>query len=177
MRLVLTREVTNLGQAGDVVEVAPGYGRNYLIPQGLAVLATPAALNQRQAFVEAERKRRERILSELKELAARIEAITLEFEVRVGEHERLYGSVTSADVGEALERELGEEIDKRKIDLPEPIKELGTFDIPVHLGFEVKPTLKVVVKAEEEPELPEQLQEEPELQELQELPEELTPES
>lgn len=149
MKVLLTRDVESLGDAGEVLEVAPGYGRNYLIPQGLAVLASPGALSQRQDYVRAQEKRRARERAEVEMLAARIEGLELRFRARVGEKDRLYGSITSGDVAQAVSAELGEAIDKRKVELEEPIKELGGHQVAVHLGPSLRPRLNVIVEAEE----------------------------
>lgn len=148
MKLLLTRDVDNLGVAGDVVEVAGGYGRNYLIPQGVALPATPGAVNQREAYIRAQQERRERELREMQALAEQIESLELRFEAKVGEQGRLYGSITTADIAESLSAQVGQEIDRRKIGLSEPLRELGRHEVPIHLGSALRPTLKVIVEAE-----------------------------
>lgn len=154
MRVLLTRDLDNLGQAGDVVDVASGYGRNYLLPQGLAVLATLGAMAQRETYIRAQEERRERELAELHALAARVEAVKLSFRARVGESGRLYGSITNADIAQALSEELEVEIEKRKVQLEEPIKQLGPHAVTVDLGPELKAQLQVVVAPEETEEEP-----------------------
>ena len=150
MEVILREHVENLGRRGDVVKVADGYARNYLLPQKLALPATDQ--NKRQ--VERERKVLEAREAEEKqgaaEVAARIGEIECVFARRVGENDTLYGSVTSADIAEAL-AEKRVEIDKRKILLHEPLKQLGEFTVPVKLHREVTAELKVrVTKLEEQ---------------------------
>jgi len=149
MELLLKEDVDNLGARGDLVKVKPGYGRNYLLPRGLAIQATPG--NKRQIEL-----RRKTILK--KEAAERdtatqqadlLKEVTLEFARKVGEHGILYGSVTSMDIAEALAAK-GYEIDRRRVLLKEPIKEPGEFEAPIKLHREVTTNVKVVVKSEEE---------------------------
>jgi large subunit ribosomal protein L9 len=147
VKIILTEYVPSLGEVGKVVEVARGYARNFLIPQGKALEATPGNL----ARFEQERKRYETQMESEKEAAmaeaARLEGLTLTIAQRVGEQERLYGSVTAAMVAEAL-AEKGFDIDKKQLELAEPIKQLGEYDIAVRLGPEVKVPIRVEVVPE-----------------------------
>jgi large subunit ribosomal protein L9 len=147
VKVILTDYVPPLGEPGKVVEVARGYARNFLIPQGKALEATPGNL----ARFEQERKRYEAVVESAKEAAlaqaAKMEGLTLTIAQRVGEQERLYGSVTAAMVAEAL-ADKGFDIEKRQVELPEPIKQLGEYDIPVRLGPEVKVPIRVEVVSE-----------------------------
>jgi large subunit ribosomal protein L9 len=147
MEVILRQHVTDLGQAGEIVAVKDGYGRNYLIPRGLAYPATPG----NKARVAAEAKRRGHLLagqkSDAEGLAERLAGVDLTFTANVGEGDKLFGSITSADIAAKL-AELGHDIDKRIIDLPEPIKMIGVYKVPVRLHAEVRPELRVwVVKA------------------------------
>ncbi|MBI2834494.1 MAG: 50S ribosomal protein L9 [Acidobacteria bacterium] len=148
MEIILREHVEKLGRPGDVVKVADGYARNYLLPRKLALVAT--AQNRRQ--VERERKvvdareLEERQVAEA--VAGRLAGVEIAIARRVGETETLYGSVTSADVAEALQAQ-GIEIDKRKIQLAEPIKQLGQFEVPVKLHRDVVSPVKVRVVKEE----------------------------
>ncbi|HIC89601.1 MAG TPA: 50S ribosomal protein L9 [Anaerolineae bacterium] len=152
MKVLLLKDVEGLGEAGDLREVARGYARNYLIPRGLAMVATPGAVKQAHQIKEAAQQRRERELFAARSLAEKIEEITLQFTARAGESGRLYGSITSADIALALEQATGEEIDKRNILLERPIRDLGVHDIPIKLHGEVTPTVRVeVVREGEEP--------------------------
>jgi large subunit ribosomal protein L9 len=147
MEVILREHVDNLGRRGEIVKVADGYARNYLLPRKLALLATKG--NKKQ--IEHERVKFDAKEAEEKSvadaLAAKIASIDLQIARKVGETEALYGSVTSADVAEALARK-GVEIDKRKLILPEPIKKLGEFEVPVRLHRDVTVAVKVKVIAE-----------------------------
>jgi len=151
MEVILREHVDNLGRRGEIVKVADGYARNYLLPRKLALLATDGnkqrIAKERVKFeaVEAE----ERKVADA--MAARINNLELQISRKVGETEALYGSVTSSDVGEALAKK-GFEVDRRKIQLQEPIKRLGEFDIPIKLQRDVTATIKLKVVAEGEPE-------------------------
>ena len=148
MELLLREDVDNLGLRGELVKVRPGYGRNYLLPRGLAVQATAANVKaitkQREAFL----KKAAADKSAAEGQSALLQSLSLEFARKVGEHGVLYGSVTSMDIAEAIAAK-GFEIDRRKIQLAEPIKEIGEFEIPVKLHREVIATLKVIVVKEE----------------------------
>lgn len=149
MRVILTEDIDSLGLAGQVVEVSRGYARNKLIPGKLAVMATSGNMKvfekARSEFEIRSLKEKERA----EKLAQEIEEITLIISQKAGEKGKLYGSVTSLDLIQAM-TEQGIEFDRRKIRLPEPIKALGDFEVPVRLQSEVTATIKVsVVKAEE----------------------------
>lgn len=144
MKLILRADVDNLGRLGDIVSVKPGYGRNYLIPQGLAMQASKANLKQ----FELERNRLQKAMDEIRaqsqSLADKINAVVLTIPVRVGEGGKLYGSVTSANLSEQL-AEQGVELDRKKIDLDEPIRSLGEYAVPVKLLQDVTAEIKVQV--------------------------------
>ena len=147
MKIILREDVDKLGKRGEVVKVSPGYGRNYLVPKGLAYLHTPGNAKK----VEIERRslnvRQAREKQEAEELARRISQTSTTIVRKVGENETLYGSVTAADVTEALEKE-GFVVDKRKVLLDEPIKSLGIYTVSVKLHPEVTAELKVWVVKE-----------------------------
>jgi large subunit ribosomal protein L9 len=147
MRIVLRENVEKLGRRGEVVKVADGYARNFLLPKRLALEATEANLKR----IEQERRVREtqeaRDKQEAQALAARLSQLSLTAVRKVGENETLYGSVTNADVGELLEKE-GFAVDKRKILLDDPIKSLGIYEVPVKLHHEVTANVKVWVVKE-----------------------------
>jgi large subunit ribosomal protein L9 len=147
MEVILREDVADLGKAGELVKVKDGYGRNYLLPRGLAYMATEG--NKRRVEVEAQRKgiQLARQKTDAQTLAARLATADLTFEVKAGEGDKLFGSVTSADIAERL-AELGFAIDKRIIDLPEPIKMVGVYQVPVRLHAEVHPTVRVWVVKE-----------------------------
>jgi large subunit ribosomal protein L9 len=158
MKVLLLKDVINLGLAGDVVTVADGYGRNYLIPRGLAKLATPGALKDADQIRKAGERTRARQLAGAQDLAERIEGLTLTFTARAGETGKLYGSVTTADLAEAVEREVGQELDRRKI-ISDPLRQLGEHSVEIRLMTDVSANLKVVIEPEEveELEVPEEL--------------------
>ncbi len=149
MNVILLQDVPDLGQTGEIKKVANGYARNYLIPKGLVALASPGALKQTEIQRQAQERRRKLELSDAQSLAEAISAVSLTFTVKTGESDRLYGSVTSADITEALSEQLGKEMDKRKLVLPDPIKSLGTYRVPIRLMTEVVPEILVNVVKED----------------------------
>jgi len=160
VKIILTRDVPNLGQTGDLKDVAVGYARNYLIPQGLAMKATPGALKEFERHRAADSRRDERIAERAEALAARLSGITLTFEAKAGEKGRLYGSITASDIAAALERETGEKFDRRKHIISDPLREVGEHVISVRLAADVVAEVKAVVKPEGG-ELPEAAPDEP----------------
>jgi large subunit ribosomal protein L9 len=150
MKVLLIQDVENLGLAGEVYDVAGGYGRNYLMPQGLAVLATPGALRDAEVHRRRAVKRRERIAAEMAEFAHAISQVSLTFQEKAGEKGRLYGSVTNVDVAERLAEVIGQEVDRRKIIIDSPIKQLGTHTIKMRLSADLVPEFDVVVEPVEE---------------------------
>ena len=149
MKVLLVQDVDKLGGAGEVKEVSGGYGRNYLIPKGFAVLATRGQVKQAEERIAANRKRQEAARKDAEALAGRISGQTLSFTAKVGELDRLYGSITSADIAEKIQSQTGVEIDRRKIDLDEPIKRIGIYPIKVRLMASLEPLVNVVVEGEE----------------------------
>jgi large subunit ribosomal protein L9 len=147
VKVILTEEIPSLGSIGTIVEVAPGYGRNYLIPQGKALEATKGNIarfeQQRARLLQQYAKGK----NAAQALAERLAQITLTIAQRVGESERLYGSVTNVHIAEALAQQ-GIEIDRKKIDMPQPIKTLGSHEVVVKLHPEVKAILKIEVVPE-----------------------------
>jgi large subunit ribosomal protein L9 len=145
MKIILVEDVAKLGKAGDCVNVRDGYARNYMIPRKLAVEATPSNLRQmeqRKALGAGQDTRGKR---EAQELAERLEAISLVLDRQAGKEDKLFGSVTSKDLGEALEAE-GLNVERKKILLDDPIKNLGTFEVAVRLHPEVLTKIKVEVR-------------------------------
>ena len=144
MEIILRQAVENLGKTGDVVNVKPGYARNYLLPHGLAYEATPGNLKriqqERDRLEAAENDRR----GTAQGLAEKLEQVSLTFSARVGEEGKLFGSVTAADIAQQLEQQ-GFHIEKRQVDLHEPIKSLGVYRVPVRLHADVKPEIRVWV--------------------------------
>lgn len=148
MRVVLLQDVPRLGGAGEVKDVASGYARNFLIPRKLAELATPAVLKRVEAIRGAEERRHALLDAEITTLAETLDGLEITLKARVGATERLYGAVTSGDIAEEIQRVTGQEIDKRKIELEEPIRQVGEYEVRVRLPRELAPTIKVVVEEE-----------------------------
>ena len=146
MKVVLSKDVKDLGSAGQVKEVSDGYARNYLFPRKLAVPATAAALKQVQEREQTEARRHASQERVAQQIADRLKDKPLRMFPKVGEQGRLYGSITAADVAEALAKELGQPIDKRKIELQEPIRMLGEYRVPYRLSRTVTATLTVQVE-------------------------------
>lgn len=144
MEIILRQAVDNLGHPGDIVKVSNGFARNYLLPHGIAYEATPGnrkrISQERQRLDAAEGTRR----SAAEEMAKRLEEVQLSFSARVGEEGKLFGSVTAADIAQQLEAQ-GIHLERRMIDLHEPIRALGVYRVPVRLHADVKPELKVWV--------------------------------
>jgi large subunit ribosomal protein L9 len=145
MKVLLIKDVDNLGYAGDVKKVADGYGRNYLLPQNMAVLATPGALKQAETIRKAAEKRRAQEKSDAQAIANQLVGVKLLFERRAGETGKLYGSVTSGDIAAGILAKTGIELDKRRVALPEPIRNLGEQDVIIKLMIEVSTAIKVEV--------------------------------
>jgi len=148
MRVVLREDVDHLGHKGDLLEVADGYARNFLVPRGLAMKATKGIVAQADAMRRSRSARDARDQAAAAEIAARLDAATIRLRVRAGEGGKLFGSVTSTDVAEAVQAQTGIDVDRRVIDLPEPIKELGTATLSVRLHPEVVATLHLEVAGE-----------------------------
>jgi large subunit ribosomal protein L9 len=150
MEVILKEDVNKLGHRGDVVKIADGYGRNYLLPGKLAIEATAnnKAVIEQMKGSSIRKLAKEKVVAE--DLAKKLEAVELVFERKVGENDHLFGSVTSGDIAHQLE-EKGYPIDRRKISLEEPLKSLGEFHVPIKLHREVTSHIKVTIKGEELP--------------------------
>jgi large subunit ribosomal protein L9 len=149
MKVLLVQNVDKLGSAGEVKEVSGGYGRNYLIPKGIAVLATRGHVKQAEERQAAQQKREQANRKDAEAVAARISGQTLRFTARVGELDRLYGSITNADIADKIQSQIGVEIDRRKIDLDDPIKRIGIYPIKIRLLTGLEPLVNVVVEGQE----------------------------
>lgn len=149
MEVILKEDVLKLGHRGDVVKVADGYGRNYLLPEKLAIEATAAnkAVIEQMKASAVRKSAREKVDAEA--LAAQLDAIELVFERKVGEHEHMFGSVTSADIAKELEAKGFTTVERRKIALDDPLKTLGEYHVPVKLHREVTAHVKVTVKGDQ----------------------------
>jgi len=148
MRVILLQDVSGLGRAGEVKEVADGYGRNFLLPKKLAEFASPSLLKRIEEQHQAEARRQLVADTEFLSLAQALEGVEVVIKAKVGAQGRLYGAVTSSDIAEGILRVLGHDIDKRKIELEEPIHQLGQYDVVVRLSGELVPKIKVIVEGD-----------------------------
>jgi large subunit ribosomal protein L9 len=149
MKVILQKPVEKLGDPGDVVEVAAGYARNYLVPHGLAVRAEKGALKHAENLKRAHVSRQSKEKVEFEALASTLIASKVTIAARAGEEGKLFGSVTAADVAGAIAAQTGIEVDRKDVHLDEPIRSLGTHDVRVHLFPEVEPVLTIEVTAEQ----------------------------
>jgi large subunit ribosomal protein L9 len=145
MKVILLQDVEGLGKAGDLKDVANGYARNYLLPRRLAAGATPELLANHQQRIAAEQRKREKQQESNQQQAERLGQVSLTFKARVGRQGRLYGSITSQDIAAGLRESEGITIDRRVIELSEPIRTLGTFKVPVKLAQKLEPEITVNV--------------------------------
>jgi large subunit ribosomal protein L9 len=148
MKVVLRDDVETLGQKGDVVDVADGYARNFLVPRGLAIRAQSGVVRQAEAMRRNRSARELRDREAAQALADRLAGKTLSVPARAGEGGKLFGSITAADIVAALQEQLGIELDRRRLSLDEPLKELGVVELPVRLHTDVVATLTVDVVAQ-----------------------------
>lgn len=149
MQVLLLKDVPGLGKAGTVKTVAEGYARNYLLPRKLAVQATPAAMKDADTIRKSAIRKAQKVEAEAETLAQELHDVRLTFKAKAGETGKLYGSITPGHIAEALSAKMGMEFDKRKIDLEEPLRELGEHTVPIRLSPAVIGTIRVVVEAEE----------------------------
>jgi large subunit ribosomal protein L9 len=149
MKVLLTKDVYKLGRAGDIKKVADGYGRNYLLPQGLAVIATAGAIKQAEKIRGQAEITRAQLNSELKDLASQINGLTVVFSAKAGETGKLYGSITTQDVATAVQEKTRYEVKKGQIDM-QPIRNLGEFTAHLRLTIDLVPEVKIIVHREGE---------------------------
>lgn len=149
MKIVLRNDVENVGKQGDLIEVADGYARNFLVPRGLAIVATKGAVKQAQAMQRAREVREARERETAEEIAGRLRSQNIRVTARAGEAGKLFGSVTAGDVADAVHQQLGVELDRRRLELAEPIRELGPHEVSLHIHEGVEATFNVVVEAAE----------------------------
>ena len=145
MKVLLTKDVDNLGHAGDVKLIADGYGRNFLLPRGMAVLATVGALKGADRVKGAATARRAKDKADVESIAQVINGTVLHFSAKAGEKGKLFGSITNANIADELSKKLGREFDKRKIALREPLREAGSHTVVIKLGGDVNPSVTVVI--------------------------------
>jgi len=148
MEILFIKDVPGVGKAGQTKNVADGYARNYLLPRHLAIIASPSAVKQAEALKLAAAKRDAETLQEAQLLANALNALQLKFTVKAGANDRLFGAITAADISERLEKEHQIHLDKRKLELDHPIKDLGERSIPVKLHPQVDAGVRVLVERE-----------------------------
>lgn len=148
MKVLLKQDIDNIGLAGEVHKVADGFGRNYLLPQGMAVVASPSMMKQAVAWRKKAEARRAELRAEYEALAAKIEGVRLTFTARAGETGKLYGSVTTSQIADDLNEALGTDIDRRKVGI-EQLRQLGEHKVVVRLSGDFQPELTVVIENEE----------------------------
>ena len=149
MKVVFLQDVTNVARAGEIKEVASGYGRNFLIPKKLALLANSSALSTIKTQLKTEAASQVQTEARLDELAQQLEGKEITLKARVGTKDRLYGSITSADIASELQNTSGVVIDKRKIELADPIRQLGSYEVAIKLAKDIIPKIKVTVTEKE----------------------------
>jgi large subunit ribosomal protein L9 len=153
MKVILLKDVPNVGESGSIQNVSDGFARNYLIPQGLAEMGTPGRIKHAQERLNAQQRKIEREEEKLRGLAERIEGTRVEIVARVGKQGRLFGSITAADVATEVSKALSEEIDRRKVVLGEPIRTMGEHEVEIHLVGRLRPKVTVAVLPSEDSEL------------------------
>ncbi len=146
MKVILLKDVAGKGRAGDVKEVAAGYAKNLLLPQRLALPATPAVMKRVESELRKGREQESLDRARLVELASRLEGMEIRLQARAGAGDRLFGSVTAADIAEELGRVLGSSVDKRKIDTGKPLRQAGVHEIVLRLAGDLEPRVKVVIE-------------------------------
>lgn len=149
MKVVFIQNVEGMAQIGEIKEVADGYGRNFLLPKKIALLATPGAIRQADVQKKVEAARVAKLDAEMTELARKLEAVGITIKVKAGEEGKLFGSVSSADIAQGCLQVANLEIDRRKIELAEPIKQVGTYEVILRLTKTCAARLKVVVEPEQ----------------------------
>ena len=145
MQVILRQDVDKIGRRGEIVDVSRGYVRNFLVPRGLAEMATPGKLEEVRHEMEEAEERDRRMAERASDIAATLNKSVITIEARTGEDERLFGSVTAANIASAIERARDIRIDRRRVKLDEPIKSLGTHQVPIQVHGEVEASVKVIV--------------------------------
>jgi len=168
MKVVLLEDVPGKGRAGEIREVSKGYAKNFLLPRGLALVATAAVKKRVELRLEKERLEESVDREKLVELAQQIEGKEIRFKARVGAGERLFGSITAADVAEELSETIGSVVDKKKIDIEKPFRQAGSYEIAIKLASDIKPKITVVIEEEEAKETEQKPEKKEEKEEKQE---------
>jgi len=148
MKVIFLQDVPNVARAGEIKEVADGYGRNFLIPKKLALLATPSATSTTEAQRRVTERSQAQKEVETTELAHQLEGKEVTLKARTGAKDRLFGSITSADIASELQNTTGLVVDKKKIELAEPIRQLGSYEVAIKLAKDTAPKIKVIVEKE-----------------------------
>jgi len=147
MRVIFLQDVAHVAKTGEIKEVADGYGRNFLLPHRLAVAATGSAMKEMQALIKREASRRAKTEAELQDLANQLNGKEISFKAKAGANDKLYGTITTADISAEIEKAHNMVVDKRKIELAESIKQTGSYDVTIKMGKELTATIKVTVAA------------------------------
>lgn len=150
MKVVLLDNIPGRGRAGEIREVSAGFARNFLLPRGLALVASPAIIKETEARLQKERRDEIIDRGNLTELAQQIEGREIRFKARAGAGDRLFGSVTAADIAEELSQVTGCVVDKKKIDIEKPIRQAGSHEVVVRLAGDIKPQITVVIEEEQD---------------------------
>lgn len=150
MKVIFIEDVPNVARAGEIKDVADGYGRNFLIPRKLAILANPQILSNIETQLKARAHREAQTEAEMVELASQLDGKEIVLKAKVGQKDRLYGSITPADITSELESTTGLVVDKRKVELENPIRQLGSYEVSVRLGKDIVPKITVTVVEEEQ---------------------------
>ena len=145
MQVILKQDVDKIGRRGDIVDVSRGYVRNFLVPRNLAEVATPAKMEEAQREMAETAERDRRMAERAGEIAETLNKSVITIEARTGEDERIFGSITPANIASAIERARGVRLDRRRIRLEEPIRSLGTHQVPVHVHGDIEASVKVIV--------------------------------
>jgi len=145
MQVILKQDVEKIGQRGDIVDVSRGYVRNFLVPRGLAEVATPTKMEEAQRRMAEAEERNRRMAERASEIAETLNKSVITIEARTGEDERLFGSITAANIVSAIEKARGIRLDRRRVKLDEPIRALGTHQVPIQVHGDVEASVKVIV--------------------------------
>jgi len=150
MKVIFVTDVANQGKAGEIKEVAEGFARNYLLPKRLAVIATPGKAKEAELYAKQVAARRARTESEFARLAAELEGREFKFTAKAGKSGRLYGAITNADIAQAIKKLTNVEVDKRKVDAGEALRQLGVHEVTLKFSKDIQARIKVIIEAEKE---------------------------
>ena len=148
MKVIFLEDVSAKGKKGEMKEVADGYAKNYLLPRGLAMAATKSAVKAYEQKVKSDAKRQEQKLEEIQELAQKLDGTEIKFKAKAGDKERIHGSITAADIAGELSKVTGAEVDKKKVELPEPLRNLGTHEVEIVFAKDAKTKINVTIEEE-----------------------------